>query len=71
MLKDGTTDLTAYNGNDVFNHVDFPLAYSFSQTKHGVEKIDGTYEFADLGGEFPGEVATFEGSWTMVSRIFE
>ena len=64
---DPIADLSIYGGNDVFNYVKFPLAYSFSQTQHGVETMDGSYEYADFGGKFPGEIETVEGVWTMVS----
>ena len=66
MLRDSTSNLAEYSGNDVFHHVDFPLAYSFSQSIHGVKTLlDGSYETAILPG-FPGEVEIYDGgAWTM------
>ena len=65
--NDPLANLTGIGGNDVFKYVKFPLAYSFSQTQHGVETMDGTYEYANFDGKFPGEIVTVEGVWTMVS----
>ena len=66
MLRDSTSNLSEYSGNDVFHHVDFPLAYSFSQSIHGVKTLlGGSYETAVLLG-FPGEVEIYDGgAWTM------
>lgn len=64
--NDPLANLTGIGGNDVFKYVKFPLAYSFSQTQHGVETMDGT-EYANFDGKFPGEIVTVEGVWTMVS----
>ena len=65
--NDPLANLTGIGGNDVFKYVKFPLAYSFSQTQHGVETMDGTYEYANFDDKFPGEIVTVEGVWTMVS----
>ena len=65
--NDPLANLTGIGGNDVFKYVKFPLAYSFSQTQHGVETMDGTYEYANFDGKFPGELVKVEGVWTMVS----
>ena len=64
--NDPLANLTGIGGNDVFKYVKFPLAYSFSQTQHGVETMDGT-EYANFDGKFPGELVKVEGVWTMVS----
>ena len=65
--NDPLANLTGIGGKDVFKYVKFPLAYSFSQTQHGVETMDGTYEYANFDGNFPGEIVKVEGVWTMVS----
>ena len=63
MLLDPAVSIPASStGNDRFDYVQFPIDYNTNPSTHGIVSYDG-YEYANLGGTFPGVVQQNIGYW--------